>query len=206
MEKIIKDIKKIINSDISKIIEKRMFEFDNNRLNKESIFKELCFCLMTANFNAKKAIFIQNKIGDGFLNLSEENLAKKLKSLGHRFPNMRAKFIFQARYKKDEIYDLIEKNDKNIREYLVKNIKGLAYKESSHFLRNIGYKDFAIIDFHIVDILLRYGVLKEKKKSINKKLYLEIEYLLREIANYLQITLSELDLYLWYMETDTIFK
>lgn len=206
MEKIIKDIKKIINSDISKIIEKRMFEFDNNRLNKESIFKELCFCLMTANFNAKKAIFIQNKIGDGFLNLSEENLAKKLKSLGHRFPNMRAKFIFQARYKKDEIYDLIEKNDKNIREYLVKNIKGLAYKESSHFLRNIGYKDFAIIDFHIVDILLRYGVLKEKKKPINKKLYLEIEYLLREIANYLQITLSELDLYLWYMETDTIFK
>ena len=37
----------------------------------------------------------------GFLTLSEEDLAKKLSALGHRFPNTRAKYIFEAReYKK----------------------------------------------------------------------------------------------------------
>ncbi|GAJ17855.1 unnamed protein product, partial [marine sediment metagenome] len=30
-----------------------------------------------------------------------------------------------------------------LREWVVKNFKGLGYKEASHFLRNIGYKNFA---------------------------------------------------------------
>ena len=52
---------------IKKLIDQRMSEF-NKMGNKspDQIFCELCFCLLTANYDAAKAINIQNKIGVGF--------------------------------------------------------------------------------------------------------------------------------------------
>ena len=41
------------------------------------IFNELCFCILTANFNAERALEIQEKIGDGFISLPEKKLAIK---------------------------------------------------------------------------------------------------------------------------------
>ena len=88
---------------------------------------------------------------------------------------------------------------------MVDNIKGLGMKEASHFLRNIGFKDFAIIDFHIIDILVKYGLIK-KPKTLTKNKYLEIEGILKEIAKKTNLNLAELDLYLWYEETDKVLK
>lgn len=88
----------------------------------------------------------------------------------------------------------------------MENIKGLGYKEASHFLRNIGFTNLAIIDFHIVDLLIKNGLLNEKPKSLSKKKYIEIEDILKEIAEDLNLSLGELDLYLWYMETGKILK
>ena len=87
-----------------------------------------------------------------------------------------------------------------MREWVVKNIKGLGYKEASHFLRNIGYKNYAIIDFHIVDVLAKYNLI-EKPKTMTKKKYFEMEQLLKTIGNRLHLNMAELDLYLWYLET-----
>ena len=88
---------------------------------------------------------------------------------------------------------------------MVNNVKGLGYKESSHFLRNIGFDDYAIIDFHIVDVLVNYNLIN-KPKTITKKKYLEIENVLKRLAKETNLTLAELDLYLWYMETGKILK
>jgi len=88
----------------------------------------------------------------------------------------------------------------------VKNIKGLGFKEASHFLRNIGFKNLAIIDFHIVDLLIKHKLIDKKPKSLSKSKYLEIEEKLKKIANELNLSLGELDLYLWYMETGKILK
>ena len=93
----------------------------------------------------------------------------------------------------------------NLRDWIVKNVKGLGYKEASHFLRNIGFDDFAIIDFHIVDLLADYNLIK-KPKNLNRKKYLEIEKILRKISRKTGLTLAELDLYLWYLETGKILK
>ena len=41
---------------------------------------------------------------------------------------------------------------------------------------------------------------------MSKKKYLEIEGLLRKIAGKTGLTLGELDLYLWYLETGKILK
>ena len=63
----------------------------------------------------------------------------------------------------------------------MKNIKGVGMKESSHFLRNIGFRGVAIIDFHIVDLLVAEGLI-EKPKTITPKIYLEIEDVLKNLA------------------------
>jgi len=65
--------------------------------------------------------------------------------------------------------------------------------------------DYAIIDFHIIDILTDYKLIK-KPKTITKKKYLEIENVLKKIADKTNLSLAELDLYLWYLETGKILK
>ena len=177
------------------------------RKNCKEIFKELCFCILTANFSAERAIEIQKGIGDGFINLPEKKLARKLKELGYRYPNVRAKFIAEARKHKDFLKRIIDshENERHLREWFVKNVKGLGYKEASHFLRNIGFSNLAILDFHIIDILETYNVI-ERPKTLTRRKYLEIENALERISERLGMTLGELDLYLWYAETGKILK
>ncbi len=201
-------VKRLKNNEIKEIINERIKEFKKMRKkSSEEIFKELCFCILTANFNAEKSIKIQQKIGNGFLKLSESELVKKLKNLGHRYPKTRAKYIVSARRYKNSLKEIINSNkdEKKLREWLVKNIKGLGYKEASHFLRNVGFTDFAIIDFHVLDLLESFELIK-KPKSLTKRKYLETEELLRKIAVKSNLSLAELDLYLWYMETGKILK
>ena len=92
------------------------------------IFKELCFCLLTANYSAEGGIRIQEAMGDGFLTLDQEKLRNKLKELGHRFPNARANYIFEARKHKNGIRERISSfgNGKEAREWFAENVKGLG--------------------------------------------------------------------------------
>ena len=207
MEKLIDKIESLKKGKIGKLVNNRIKEFKN--INKKSInelFNEMCFCILTANFNAEKSIKIQNEIGDCFLTISEKELANKLKYLGHRFPNTRAEYISESLKCKDLLQKSVQSlNGEDLRKWIVNNVKGLGYKETSHFLRNIGFNDYAIIDFHIIDILLRHNLI-EKPKTLTRKKYLEIENLLRKIAEKSGLSLAELDLYLWYMETDKILK
>ena len=207
MKKLLNIIINIKNSEIRARIEGRIKEFESFQKDTiESIFKELCFCIMTANCAAEKCIQIHNLIGNDFLKLTEKQLSNRLIELGYRFPNIRAKYIVEARKKINELKNALKiYNNKGLREWISKNILGLGYKESSHFLRNIGFKDLAIIDFHIIDLLERYNLTK-KPKNMSKKIYLEIEAILEKIAHKLELNMAELDLYLWYIETGKILK
>ena len=207
LEQILSKINELKCSGIKSVIDERINEFMNfNKKSNSELFKELCFCILTANFTAERGIKIQKAVGDGFLALPEKQLARKLKKLGHRFPNARAKYIVEARKHKDELKDLLlNKNEHEIRDWLAENIKGLGYKEASHFLRNIGFNNLAIADFHIIDVLAEHKLM-EKPKTMTKKKYLEAEALLKEIASRCNLCLSELDLYLWYLETGSVLK
>ncbi|MGB9748476.1 MAG: N-glycosylase/DNA lyase [Candidatus Woesearchaeota archaeon] len=212
---LIKKIENLKKTSIKKKINSRIREFEDilRKRNYNKIMSELFFCILTANFNAERSIKIQNTIGDDFLKLRDYELASRLKDCGHRFPNTRANFICNARERKKEIIEKIKSINENhgeheeheIREWLVKNIKGIGYKEASHFLRNIGFKNLAIIDFHIVDILERHKIIK-RPKNLGKKNYLKIESVLKEIAGKTNLSLAELDLYLWFLETGKILK
>ena len=207
MRDLINRIEVLKNSEISSKIKERISDFKNIDIkSNEELFKEMCFCLLTANFNAEKSIKIQDEIGECFLTDSKLELSKKLKHYGHRFPNTRAEYITKSQSCINKLDKIVETHDKNfLREWIVKNIKGLGYKEASHFLRNIGFDDYAIIDFHIIDILAYYSIIN-KPKTLTKKKYLDIENILKRIAKETDLTLAELDLYLWYMETGKILK
>jgi len=173
----------------------------------EEIFKELCFCILTANSTAERCINVQNKIRDGFLTFSKSRLKDELRQCRARFHNKRAGYISEAGRYKHSIKDILRHfKDKNkLRDWLVKNIKGIGYKEASHFLRNIGYNNFAIIDFHIIDNLAKNKVI-ERPKTLSRGKYLEIEDKLREVAEKVNLSLGELDLYIWYTETGKVLK
>jgi len=208
MKALLKRISGLKNSEIKKVIEARVKEFEaSGRAGNSKLFSELCFCLLTANFNAERAIVIQGAIGDGFYTLPEKKLAKKLKILGYRFPNTRASFIAEARKHNGSLRKNLNSfgTDEEARQWLVDNVKGLGYKEASHFLRNIGRKNLAIIDFHIADLLESHKLI-QKPKTISKAKYFEIENVLRRIGEKADLNQSELDLYLWYMETGKILK
>ena len=208
MKELIKAVERLKSEDISGVIEERMEEFSRFKgAEIEEIFKEMCFCVMTANCGAEKCLEVHEGVDAGFLTLSQEKLAAKFKDLGYRFPNIRSKYIVENRKKLDDLKEILHSNDEGaqLRDWVAKNIKGLGYKESSHFLRNVGFKEYGIVDFHIADLLEDHGLI-EKPKTMTKKKYLEIEVVLKELAQELDLTLAELDLYLWYLETGKVLK
>jgi len=198
----IEKLKKEIGSEV-KIA---LAEFEKRRmLSKEDKFLELCFCILVANSSLEKTFDIWKKIGSEFLRLSKNELSKKLKENGYRFYNKRAEYIVQAREKIDKLEEILNlSNEFKIRETLVENFKGIGWKEASHFLRNLGYKNFAIIDRHVLRTLSRFGLIDKIPNSLNKKTYLEIEKILRETAERLGISLAELDFYLFYLSKGKI--
>ena len=166
----------------------------------------MCFCILTANFNAERTIKIQNEIGECFLRDTKEELSKKLKDYGHRFPNNRAEYITDSKKCKDRLNEVVKFHDKKkIREWIVNNVKGLGYKEASHFLRNIGVFGFAILDRHVLKNLVAEGVISEIP-SLTRKNYLLIESKFKNYAESKDLSVEELDLLFWSKETGQVFK
>jgi N-glycosylase/DNA lyase len=207
MKQLLDTINTLKKSTIRTVVNKKIHEFKNiHKDSPDALFKELCFCILTANFSAERGIHIHTQLTTCFCTKSKEIIAKKLKAAGYRFPNTRAAYITESRQKKETLHHNINTLEgEQLREWLVHNISGLGYKEASHFLRNIGYNDYAIIDSHILDLLEKHGIIQHPK-TLTKKKYLKIEAILRTIAAQNNLTLAELDLYLWYLETGKILK
>jgi N-glycosylase/DNA lyase len=185
-------------------IENRLKEFSVlGKKSNDEWFCELCFCLLTANSKALTAINIQKEIGtQGFLKKTQTEIANIIKNHGHRFHNTKAKYIIGAR-KFAPIKDHLENlKTKQAREFLVHNIKGLGYKESSHFLRNVGYHDVAIIDRHILRFLHQEKLITDIPKTITQKKYMEYENILKTF----HIPLDKLDLIIWEKMTGEVLK
>lgn len=191
------------------LINSRIDLFRENQ-KKDNIywFSELCFCILTANSSASLGIRIQDKIGpDGFLNLSLTDLREVLKEEGHRFYKKRAEYIVEARRYRN-IKDVLSgyDNEKEMREWLVSNIKGISYKESSHFLRNVGYLGLAIIDRHILRVMYDHNLIETIPKTLTRRRYLDLEAILEDISDAVRLRPGELDLYLWYTQTGSVLK
>lgn len=198
-------------------IEKRLKEFKNvwKQGDNRDIHVELSFCILTPQskaVNAWKAITTLRDNGLLFSGSAEE-IVEYLNIV--RFKNNKAKYLVELRDKmKNSDGEIITKDFfsafesvKIAREWIVKNIKGMAYKEASHFLRNVGFgKEISILDRHILKNLVRLEVIDEVPKSITPKLYLEIEEKMKDYCKFVGISMDSLDLLLWYLEAGEIFK
>lgn len=186
------------------IIAKRLKEFARPKSDK-SLFVELCFCLCTPQSNAKRVASVINEDNYEKLFNADIDEIKDILRSNARFHNNKAKYIVAARDFFQEIKKL-PKHTGNAREYLVKNIKGLGLKESSHFLRNIGYRDLCIIDRHVVNVMHDLNVFKNKKMPANQKEYFKMEKKLKDFAKSINIDVDELDLLMWSLRTGFVFK
>jgi N-glycosylase/DNA lyase len=193
---------------VMNLINKRAKEFENfGKKSTKYWFSELCFCLLTANWQAKKAIEIQNKLGyEGFCFTDKDALYDYLKKEGHRFYPQRTDYIVLAREYKNIKAILKEKDDFTARDWIAQNIKGLGYKESSHFLRNVGFKNLAIVDRHIINLLFENKLIENNNLSLTKKRYLEYEKILEKISKKVEMNQAKLDLVLWYTKTGQVLK
>ncbi len=213
-------------SKLKKELEKRkgeigraLAEFKSNWKKSDGrVFSELLFCLCTPQSSALKcneAVRILKERGC-ILKGKESEIKKCLKGRA-RFHNSKAKHILNAqklfsrngniRVKEILKEHGIEENHLGTREWLVRNVKGLGFKEASHFLRNIGfYENIAILDRHILKNLVSLGVIGKIPSSMNRKNYLSIEKKLIAFCKREKIKPEELDLALWAHETGFVFK
>ena len=98
------------------------------------------------------------------------------------------------------------KDNKEKREFLVENVKGLGLKEAAHYLRNTGHENLAILDRHILKNLVKVNAIDELPKTLTKKKYFEIEDKFKEFTEKVKIPMDHLDLLFWSMETGEVFK
>ena len=206
-----------IYKEKQKDIEKRLREFKEiwEKGSNEDIHAELSFCILTPQskaVNAWKAITTLRENGLLF-NGNAEDIVEYLNIV--RFKNNKAKYLVALREQmqnekgeivtKDFFNSIADVKDK--REWIVKNIKGMAYKEAGHFLRNVGFgKEIAILDRHILKNLVKLEVIEDVPKSLTPKLYLEIEEKMKAYCKFISIPMDSLDLLLWYKEAGEIFK
>ena len=168
--------------------------------NDECLFGELCFCILTPQSRARNCREAINKLKTDkkLFTVNSEELLNYLK--GVRFPNVKAERIIEAREKLPQLKTNLNSKPEELRKWLIKNIKGLGQKESSHFMRNIGYKGLPIIDVHIQNFLRKVGKC-ENIESLTKKRYIELENKFLELSKELKIPAEELDIAIWLFQS-----
>lgn len=189
-------------------IKKRLDEFA--AIKPQEYFYELAYCLLTPQSSAVNAGKAVEALKHEGLLERDIDASKILFRKQHyiRFHNTKAKRLYEI---KENYIEVLAKlcngsASPDMREWLVNNVKGLGWKEASHFLRNIGHHDLAILDRHILKNLKKHGVIRSLPKTLTAKRYLGIEKKFKRFAADIGIAMDELDLVFWSNETGEILK
>lgn len=187
---------------------KRLNEF--SKVKPDDYFYELCFCICTPQSKAKSAYEVEMILRDkDFYNIPFDP-TDILRNPAHyiRFHNQKAARLLKIRKQFPEIKKLIESSlsvyDK--RNELCKLVNGLGMKESSHFLRNIGFRGLGILDRHILKHLVLCGLYNEIPKISTISNYIEVEKRYIRFSEDVEIHIDELDLLFWSYEAGLILK
>jgi len=201
-----------------KEIRKRLGEFEEvwRKGSDARLWEELAYCIFTAGASARMGLDSVDAVRPLLLHGEAQAMTAALKQAGaHRFPVARPQYIvttrnyFRAHFgmalrkRLRSFRDPFERRDWLAQE---KQVKGLGYKEASHFLRNIGVKGHAILDKHVMRCLAEVGVMDSPKPPTTRKKYLEVEQELIRFAQDIRVDFDELDLVLWSLKTGEILK
>jgi N-glycosylase/DNA lyase len=190
------------------LIRQRLKQFAAIR--PDEYFYELAYCLLTPQssaVNAGKAIEALKAVDILGRDLDAAPLLRK-KSSYIRFHNTKARHLNEMKRKFPEIFREVCNGSTSsvLRGWLVDNVNGLGWKEASHFLRNIGHRDLAILDRHILRNLKRHNVIRTIPKTLTSRRYHVIEAKFAQFAEHVGIAMDELDLLFWRNETGEILK
>ncbi len=197
-------------------IRARLAEFDSiwRDATDARLWEELVYCIFTAGASARMGLRAVEAVRPLLAGGAHDELTAALTGV-HRYPRARSGYIIvtrehlqgdcrmRLRERLNTFADPIERRDWLARE---RGIKGLGYKESSHFLRNIGLRGYAILDKHILRCLAELGVVETPAPPATRARYLATEAKLRDFARDVRINFDELDLVLWSMKTGEILK
>jgi len=197
-------------------IRRRISEFDDIWQNGSDglLWEEMVYCFFTGGCSAKMGLRSVEAVRPHLKSGSHEDVMNAL--LGrHRYPRARARYVVESRTflenhcgmrlreKLGGFKDDLERRDWLVKE---KGIKGLGYKEASHYLRNIGFKGYAILDKHVLRCLAELKIISEPKPPNTRLRYLSVENQLKKFADQIEIDFDEMDLVLWSMKTGEILK
>lgn len=180
----------------------------------EKLWEEMVFCFFTGGCSAKMGMKSIDAVRPLLADGGQPELAKALTG-AHRYPNARSRYVVASRQFLREHCGLrlreklsgfdcrFERRDWLVKE---KGIKGLGYKEASHFLRNVGFKGYAILDKHVLRSLAELKIIDDPKPPNTRVAYLRVEEKLKHLTEALGIDLDEMDLVLWSLKTGEILK
>ena len=207
---------KQVHRERSAEIRKRLAEFERIREHgyDPELWEEMVFCFFTGGCSARMGLRSIEAVRPHLANGSWETLRDALSGV-HRYPNARSRYVVESREFLEKNIDFkikaklegfdcrLERRDWLVRE---KGIKGLGYKEASHFLRNIGYKGYAILDKHVLRCLAELKIIDDPKPPNTRSKYLSVENRLKTLTEAVGIDFDEMDLVLWSMKTGEILK
>ena len=205
-----------LHAAVDKQIDTRLEEFA--RIGREAcdeqLFAELAFCLFTPQSKAKSCWAAVCRLIDEDVLLCGKPGRISTRMGGVRFHHNKSRYIAEAqrlfiKNGKLRLRETLESHGSasEIREWLVGNVKGMGYKEASHFLRNIGKgAELAILDRHIMRNMVALDAMNGMPKTITPKAYLSLEKDFLALARRLRIPPDHLDMLLWYKETGCVFK
>lgn len=191
-------------------IRERLREF--RAVPPEEYLYELFFCILTPQSRAANAELVIAELRALGFPESAVDPTPILRDPAHyiRFHNQKGMRLAAVATRREEIMRVLTDPSLSAaerREWLVANVGGLGWKESSHFLRNIGFLELAIIDRHILKHMLRCGAIDAIPKTIGtRRAYLDLEERFRALADASGLPLQELDLLFWSFEEGTVRK
>lgn len=190
------------------------FELVGRNGSDETLWEEMVFCFFTGGCSARMGLRSIEAVRPILMTGEQDDFAFALTGV-HRYPNARSRYIVASRTFLREHCDMrlrskLQSFDGHYerRDWLVKEkgIKGLGYKEASHFLRNIGFRGYAILDKHVLNCLSELKIIDDPKPPNTRSKYLMIEDKLKTLTSEVGIDFDEIDLVLWSMKTGVILK
>ena len=190
-------------------IQKRLKDF--RAVAQKDYFYELVYCFMTPQSSAVNSAKAQTMLREHDFQNTEIDPEPLLhqKEYYIRFHKTKAKLLVEMKTQYGAILQKLSNGESAFekRRWLAENVKGIGYKEATHFLRNVGLNDgLAILDRHILKNLKKHGAIRSLPKTLTKKKYLEVEQRFQKFAEDVGISIDELDLLFWSNETGEILK
>lgn len=174
-------------------------------------FYECCFCILTPQSSAVHADAVVKELRSiGFFDtpIDVEHLLRnpttyirfhitkhtRLHRLREQWPQVRSVLV-------DSAYSTIDR-----RNALADVVHGYGLKEASHAMRNIGFRGIAILDRHLLRLLVRCGVYDDIPTVATRSAYWGVEQQFIAYADHVGIDMDELDLLFWCAMTGHILK